>query len=161
MNWDAIGAIAELLGSIVVLATLGYLAVQVRHSRNLLEENRKFALSQVYQARSDTRRQSAMHLSDSTYLAELLGRVGQGVEGELDLDKLSEEDIVRLRAYYANIYFHQENNLYQHQIGLLDERTYQLTGEAIRYFMPYWTKLNVYGTGSIEEWYESNGGGGA
>ena len=30
MQWDAIGAIAELVGALAVLATLGYLAVQIR-----------------------------------------------------------------------------------------------------------------------------------
>jgi hypothetical protein len=33
MNWDAIGAVGELLGSFAVLVTLGYLAIQVRHAR--------------------------------------------------------------------------------------------------------------------------------
>ncbi len=32
MNWEAIGAIAEAAGAIVVVATLVYLALQVRHS---------------------------------------------------------------------------------------------------------------------------------
>jgi hypothetical protein len=85
MNWDAI---AELIGSLVVLATLGYLAVQVRYSRNLLEENRKIALSQVYQARSNTRRENARHVSDSTHLAELLGRIGFDQGEPLDLEKV-------------------------------------------------------------------------
>lgn len=34
MNWDAIGAIGEMIGSVAVLATLGYLAVQVKHARS-------------------------------------------------------------------------------------------------------------------------------
>ena len=34
MNWEAIGAVGEVLGSIAVLATLVYLAVQVRHARS-------------------------------------------------------------------------------------------------------------------------------
>jgi hypothetical protein len=33
MNWEAIGAVGELLGSLAVFVTLGYLAVQVRHAR--------------------------------------------------------------------------------------------------------------------------------
>jgi hypothetical protein len=33
VNWDAIGAIGEVLGSVAVFVTLGYLAVQVRHAR--------------------------------------------------------------------------------------------------------------------------------
>jgi len=34
MNWDAIGAIGQVLGSVAVFVTLGYLAVQVRHARS-------------------------------------------------------------------------------------------------------------------------------
>lgn len=33
MNWDQIGAIGQVLGSVAVLVTLGYLAVQVKLSR--------------------------------------------------------------------------------------------------------------------------------
>jgi hypothetical protein len=55
MNWDAIGAIAELFGALAVLTTLIYLAVQVKHSRDLLEENRNPSMSQVYQDRSRNR----------------------------------------------------------------------------------------------------------
>lgn len=32
MNWDAIGALAESIGAIGVMATLAYLAIQVRQS---------------------------------------------------------------------------------------------------------------------------------
>ena len=34
MNWDAIGALGEVLGSIAVFVTLAYLAVQLRHARS-------------------------------------------------------------------------------------------------------------------------------
>ena len=33
MNWDAIGAVGEMLGAIAVFVTLGYLAVQVKRAR--------------------------------------------------------------------------------------------------------------------------------
>ena len=33
MNWDAIGAIAEIVGAMAVVVTLYYLAMQVRESR--------------------------------------------------------------------------------------------------------------------------------
>jgi hypothetical protein len=157
MNWDALGAFAELIGSVAVLVTLGYLAVQVRHSRNLLEENRKIALGQVYQARSNTRREYQQQIAESTHLAGLLARVGfDGSVGfeEVEWDSFDDEGRVRLRAHYSTIYFHQENNLYQYELGLLDDRTYRLTIETIQFFMPFWRKLNIKGTGSIEDLYE-------
>ncbi len=39
MNWEAIGAIAELLGAIGVIATLLYLASQIRHNTAALHRN--------------------------------------------------------------------------------------------------------------------------
>ena len=35
MNWDALGAIAELFGAIAVVATLAYLAKQMRRTNEL------------------------------------------------------------------------------------------------------------------------------
>ncbi len=32
MNWDAIGAVGEILGALVVVVTLGYLAIQIRQN---------------------------------------------------------------------------------------------------------------------------------
>ena len=39
MNWEATAAVAELLGALGVIATLAYLAVQIRHSSDQLEKN--------------------------------------------------------------------------------------------------------------------------
>jgi len=39
MNWDAIAAIGRMLGSVAVLLTLAYLAVQVKHARGELRRS--------------------------------------------------------------------------------------------------------------------------
>lgn len=39
MNWEAIGAVAEALGALAVIATLFYLAVQIRQNSRNVEEN--------------------------------------------------------------------------------------------------------------------------
>ena len=40
MNWDAIGAIAELLGAIGVIASLVYLGSQIRQSREQIPRSK-------------------------------------------------------------------------------------------------------------------------
>jgi hypothetical protein len=46
VNWDALGAIAELLGAGGVVVTLAYLAVQIRNSNRLtVAESQRFATS--------------------------------------------------------------------------------------------------------------------
>ena len=49
MNWDAIGAIAELLGAIGVIASLIYLATQIRQSREQMSQNTKALRAGAYQ----------------------------------------------------------------------------------------------------------------
>jgi hypothetical protein len=79
MNWQAIGAVGELLGAIVVLASLVFVAIQIRHNTQTLrlgvseEANRSFA---VY---------AAMFTQPGI---SRLYRVGLASPGELDEDEL-------------------------------------------------------------------------
>jgi hypothetical protein len=61
MNWDAIGAVGQVLGSIAVFITLGYLAVQVRHARQEAQR----ALSQ---GRAEAHRDLLAQVSDARVL---------------------------------------------------------------------------------------------
>ena len=90
MNWDAIGAIAEAVSAVGVVATLAYLAVQIRsntlasrasavHSSNLaLRENREAIYTSVE-------------------VSQLY------INGNNDPDALSEVDLVRYRIMMQNI----------------------------------------------------------
>ena len=48
MEWDALGAMAELLGAIAVLITVGYLAVQIRQNTRALESSALNSLRDVH-----------------------------------------------------------------------------------------------------------------
>jgi hypothetical protein len=54
MNWDAVGAIAELLGAIAVFLTLAYLTIQVRQNAKAIAQQNQFSAAQIMQARTDT-----------------------------------------------------------------------------------------------------------
>ena len=45
MNWEAIGAVGEILGAIAVVLTLGYLAVQIRHAKNATADQNRLERS--------------------------------------------------------------------------------------------------------------------
>ena len=44
MNWEALGAIAELLGALAVFLTLAYLTIQVRQNSKALDLQNQFQL---------------------------------------------------------------------------------------------------------------------
>lgn len=48
MDWDALGAVGELVGAVAVLITVGYLAVQIRQNTRALESSALTALHDVH-----------------------------------------------------------------------------------------------------------------
>ncbi|HSG91696.1 MAG TPA: hypothetical protein VLA56_20935 [Pseudomonadales bacterium] len=54
MNWDAIGAIGELVGAAAVVATLLVLMVQIRHSTRAMEESNRLDRAAAIDRHSDS-----------------------------------------------------------------------------------------------------------
>jgi hypothetical protein len=48
MNWDAIGAIGEVLGAIAVVVTLIYLGVQIRQNTEREKMSQEFVANQYF-----------------------------------------------------------------------------------------------------------------
>ena len=150
MNWEAIGAIGELVGGIAVIATLIYLAIQVRQSKTLLERNEKIALSQIYQARADARMSQVLAQAQSGK-AEVISSVW----GRPDLiDGLKGNDREIVRQYMTATIVHQDNILYQAKLGLLDAKTSDLY-RLIEPNVPVWDKLDIELTTLVKECYDT------
>ena len=65
MNWEAIGAVGQVLGAVAVFVTLGYLAIQVRHARGELRRS-------VSEARAKANREVLAAVSEPRALALLV-----------------------------------------------------------------------------------------
>ena len=76
MNWDEVSAIGQMLGSIAVFLTLGYLAVQVRHARDEVARS-------IAQARAEMLREQAMTLATDAGLTSLTAKVTVALGWEL------------------------------------------------------------------------------
>jgi hypothetical protein len=123
-----LGSYGEFVGAIAVVVTLVYLAVQVRQSKDLLEENRKLALSQVYQGRADVRTAIHREIATSAELAELVGRIrseGTEIAAELNLP-----DKTRLENLYQAWAVHAENTILQTDLGLFEINRIGQTGSG-------------------------------
>jgi hypothetical protein len=68
MNWDEVGAIGQVLGSIAVFITLGYLAVQVGHARGEMRRS-------ISQNRSDTARQLSMFYASDDRMCHIIEKM--------------------------------------------------------------------------------------
>ena len=45
MNWEAIGALGEIVGALAVVLTLAYLAIQVRHAKEAAADTNRLERS--------------------------------------------------------------------------------------------------------------------
>ena len=129
---EVLGNVGEFLGSVAVLVTLVYLAVQVRHSRTLLEENRKIALSQVHATKTDiAMRQEEVMMDDvsptSSRKTRAVVQAGMA-EGKsqaeaftLAVEGLSLAERLQLTSYNQLQAWHFDNMAYQAELDLLNE----------------------------------------
>jgi hypothetical protein len=87
MNWDAIGAVGETLGAIAVIATLIYLASQIRQ---LKQQNAQATLQHIA---------DSMNLFMDALASE--SNASLVVKGKESYKQLSEEEKLRFFAIYA------------------------------------------------------------
>ena len=107
MNWEAVGAIGEIVGAIAVVLTLGYLAVQIRYSA-------KASMSATRQAISDTIISPSMNFVQNS---EFRHAFNAHINGE----ELDSDQILQLEAYcYINLRM-WENIHYQYRSGMLSD----------------------------------------
>jgi hypothetical protein len=108
MNWEAVGALGELLGASAVVVSVLYLAVQVRSQ---VRETRLNALHEV----SEGFREGIAATFLDQQLSELF------VRGKDDPDALTEAERVQFIAFMQRNYRVWEDAFYQRREGRLDE----------------------------------------
>lgn len=129
MNWEAIGAVGEIIGAIAVVVTLAYLAVQVRNST-------KIARSATRQAIAETAMAHGTHLlADQDLMAALLRDwKGQEVD-EINWARLLSHNYVTMRHY--------ENIHYQHLSGMIEHDEWQGFRENLKAVLE-WRSMRVF-----------------
>ncbi len=112
MNWDAIGAVAELVGALGVIASLIYLAAQIRQStrssRATTFQTVCSDLSHIYRA-----------LASDSELARIY-RLGL-----LELETLDQGETLRFTAFLTWGFKSYENMFVQYHQGAVDNQTWE------------------------------------
>ena len=128
MNWDALGAIAELLGAIAVFLTLAYLTVQVRQNSKALEQQNKFSAAQIMQARTDTVMEFTSVVLMEPENLKVIAAINE--LDTLDIKAMKPSESARFRMVLTMARSMFENNFQQARQGFLSEDFY--SGSVIR-----------------------------
>ena len=109
MNWDAVGAIAELLGAIGVIISLAYLATPIRqNTRQIGEHSRELRIAAL-DAIANSFSRFREHLIRDPELVPLWLR---GIENYADLDEVEQ---VRLGRLLQELFFAHQNTWSRYQ----------------------------------------------
>ncbi|MEJ2140721.1 MAG: hypothetical protein P8Y61_15065 [Gammaproteobacteria bacterium] len=96
MNWEAIGAIGEIIGAIGVILTLGYLAYQIRQNTAQLEQNERTAIAAAVSVSATNYRENRRHIYTNKDVAAIV------LQGMSDPNSLDEIDQYRFRLIIQN-----------------------------------------------------------
>jgi hypothetical protein len=97
MNWEAIGAIGELMGAVAVVLTLGYLAIQIRQNTEQVRQNTLTARAAAVNASTISLRENRKAVSSDPELSELFRNALEAPA------VLSDADLFRFRLVVQNV----------------------------------------------------------
>ena len=141
MNWDAIGTIAEALGAAGVIATLAYLAMQIRANTRVVNAQSRHQISEQAQSYSAFR---AEH-------ADRMAKINRS-------DELSDEDREFLLWTHTQMLIFGENYHYHHELGLMPDSHWRgfvrfLTAySGNRHFMETWKAIEDGLSENYRDW---------
>jgi len=115
-----IGAIAESLGAVGVIASLVYLATQIRQSREQMGQNTRALRAGTYQQYSD-----GMHAKvNGPLVAPGMARIiSSGMAG---FDRLDDEDAFQFTFWIDGVMRGLDNAYYQCRMGMLDDERWEI-----------------------------------
>lgn len=134
MNWDAIGAVGELIGATAVLVTLIYLATQIKQTNKM--------------ARFETTREITGQFNACNHLYATDTAIRQVL---LKKGELSEDEAERLYSYvdlYCNAFATAQLAFDQ---GLVDDAVWAVTVRDIEVALNRWPNMRQ----AVERWFSN------
>jgi hypothetical protein len=138
MNWEAMGAIGEVVGAGAVLVTFLFLITQLRQNTKAMDESRRVTVSQLYQFRAQMHMDGMLRKAESSScdFFEVNARMRQ-----VGFDALPEPEQMFLIFHATADAIRLDNGLLQHQNGFLDEDYVAHIENSIRLLGPYWREI--------------------
>ncbi len=116
MNWEAIGAIGEVVGAIAVIATLLYLAIQIRQNTKAVKGATLNAITE--------RKQFELRWSSDISVAWR--------KSLNEPEKLSKDEHWQMAEWMSACFVARENEFFQFKHGLIDEDTWAASENIIK-----------------------------
>ena len=148
MNWEAIAAVSSILSAIAVIATLGYVAIQIRQNTSALR-------SAATQGAHDQSASMYDLLSGDPKLADIFVR---GLEALEQLDRI---ETARFYSYLLAVMVRFQNWYFQTESQALDKEVITSTSRILRQisgtpgFKKFWEDRRHMFTPAMTKYFEA------
>ena len=139
MNWDAIGAIGEIVGAAAVVVSLIYLATQIRQNNSQVAEQVRALKLQAYDASATHFSGFRLAIARSPQLASLWRRAK---ESFVDL---APDEQAQINELLIELFYSYENMLQRKRQGVIDDDLWEVVEQNI----DAWVSNS-----GIREWWE-------
>jgi hypothetical protein len=129
MNWDMVIAISEVIGTIGVVLSVIYLALQIKRS-NILSQGQTRGFI------ANSAQQELLPVINNPNIFEIPGK-----------EEVSRDEKIVIHHYLISSMIQREYEWHQYQNGILDKRTFLTRNEAIK---------GTLGTKRTRDWWEAN-----
>ena len=148
MNWDAVGAIAELIAAIGVIASLVYVGFQIR-------QNTLSVTASAHRAINDK------FISVNEFIAKDAETLRAFLVGRERIEDLDEVDKARFFTIMMNVFQHFEDAFFQHRKGLLEDQYWERIERMIGLYVTepgvqaYWSFFRDWSTDDFREYLDA------
>ncbi len=155
MNWEAIGAIGEIMAAAGVIGSLVFVGWQLLQNTHALRTATSHSHVEIYSSLS-------IHIAENREMATLY------LSGLTDLSSLNDVDRVRFLAFMSSVFRFYETSFVQHSKGNLDEELWNnvemqlrdmTTAPGVRSWWEMRRHWHSVGFGSFVESLIASGGG--
>ncbi len=150
-----LGQILGILANVGVIAGIVFLAVEIRQNTESLDESRRLAAANAYQARAFAFGSQTLANAHSPEMVEAIvsfQAAGGQSQPSAALAALSPQDRQRIRWFYLAQLALRDNNYYQYRNGYLDEGRYEnIDAPLMKNESLIWEALGYIQTPAMEE----------
>ena len=124
MNWEAIGVVSEVVAAIAVVASLIYLSIQVRDSKNSTIAATHYEVTEAINTAYTT-------IAESSDLSHIY------LKGNHDPSELGREELARYMILIGGIFARYNNYYMQHERGTLSDEPWGIAVTHMQSLMQY------------------------
>ena len=125
MNWEAIGAVGEIMGAIAVVVSLVYLASQIKHNTVQVEAQVKALHQDAINAASTDFTRFRLSIAQDPQVAALWRK------GTEDFGSLTTDEKAQIEMLFSELFWAYENMLMRRGLDAVDDEMWKLVEQNI------------------------------